>query len=92
MRCLESAASKVEGERIRAGSGITRLYMRPGSEFRVVDALVTNFHMPRSSLLILVSAFAGVEPVCAAYREALERGYRFLSFGDAMFIERGSPG
>lgn len=94
LRCLESAVAKEEGasregeRRIAAGSGVTRLYMRPGSKFRVVDALVTNFHMPRSSLLILVSAFAGVEPVRAAYAEALERGYRFLSFGDAMLIER----
>lgn len=90
LRCLESAALEAAGPegRIRAGSAVTRLYMRPGSRFRVVEALVTNFHMPRSSLLILVSAFAGVEPIRAAYQEALEQDYRFLSFGDAMFIER----
>ncbi|HEU4754821.1 MAG TPA: tRNA preQ1(34) S-adenosylmethionine ribosyltransferase-isomerase QueA, partial [Armatimonadota bacterium] len=86
LRCLESAA---EGPRaVRPGTGVTRLYITPGYQFRAADALLTNFHMPRSSLLILVSAFAGVEPVRAAYREALEAGYRFLSFGDAMLIER----
>jgi S-adenosylmethionine:tRNA ribosyltransferase-isomerase len=87
VRCLESAAR--EGE-VRAGSARTRLYLRPGAEFHAVDAILTNFHMPRSSLLVLVSAFAGVEPIRAAYREALETGYRFLSFGDAMLIEKPS--
>jgi S-adenosylmethionine:tRNA ribosyltransferase-isomerase len=86
MRCLESAA--VANHEIKAGSAVTRVYMRPGSEFKVVDALVTNFHMPRSSLLILVSAFAGVDPIRSAYQGALDRDYRFLSFGDAMFIEK----
>lgn len=86
MRCLESAA--VANHEIKAGSAVTRLYMRPGSEFKVVGLLVTNFHMPRSSLLILVGAFAGVESIRAAYQEALDRDYRFLSFGDAMFIEK----
>lgn len=91
LRCLESAAlHSEEGSKLRPGSGVTRLYMRPGSRFRVAEALVTNFHMPRSSLLILVSAFAGVEPIRAAYREALAQEYRFLSFGDAMFIERAA--
>jgi S-adenosylmethionine:tRNA ribosyltransferase-isomerase len=84
VRALESAA---EGwRRVRAGVGRTRLYITPGYEFRVVDALVTNFHMPRSSLLILVAAFAGLDRVKAAYYEALAAGYRFLSFGDAMLI------
>ena len=73
---------------IRTGSGRTRLYITPGYRFRVADALLTNFHMPRSSLLILVSAFAGYETIRAAYDDALESGYRFLSFGDAMFLER----
>jgi S-adenosylmethionine:tRNA ribosyltransferase-isomerase len=73
---------------LHPSSGPTRLYITPGYRFRVVDALVTNFHMPRSSLLILVSAFAGLEPIRLAYREALERDYRFLSFGDAMLLER----
>jgi S-adenosylmethionine:tRNA ribosyltransferase-isomerase len=72
---------------VRAGSGTTRMYITPGYHFRVVDALLTNFHMPKSSLLILVSAFAGIEPIRAAYQDALQHGYRFLSFGDAMFLE-----
>jgi S-adenosylmethionine:tRNA ribosyltransferase-isomerase len=78
-------------KRIPAGSAVTRLYITPGFRFRVVDGLLTNFHMPRSSLLVLVSAFAGLERVREAYREALERDYRFLSFGDAMFIARRLP-
>ena len=86
MRCLESAAQP-DGT-LTAGSGLTRLYVMPGYRFRVVDALLTNFHMPKSSLLILVSAFAGLETVRTAYRHALDAGYRFLSFGDAMFLER----
>jgi S-adenosylmethionine:tRNA ribosyltransferase-isomerase len=68
------------------GTGDTRLFLRPGDPFRVVDALLTNFHLPRSSLLLLVAAFAGREPVLAAYREAIDRGYRFFSYGDAMWI------
>jgi S-adenosylmethionine:tRNA ribosyltransferase-isomerase len=87
LRCLESAATG-EGRAVRPGSGVTRLYVTPGYRFRVADALLTNFHMPRSSLLILVSAFAGYEPVRAAYEEALAQGYRFLSFGDAVLMER----
>src|SRR5207249_35479 len=82
-----SAAAPTAGLRqLRPGAGRTRLYITPGFEFRIVDALITNFHMPRSSLLILVSAFAGLEPVRAAYHAALAAGYRFLSFGDAMLI------
>jgi S-adenosylmethionine:tRNA ribosyltransferase-isomerase len=83
-RCLESAAT--DRRRVAVGSATTRLYIRPGFRFRILDGLVTNFHMPRSSLLILVSAFAGVETVQRAYQEALASGYRFLSFGDAMLI------
>ena len=75
---------------LAAGSGSTRLFLAPGSEFRVVTDLVTNFHLPRSSLLMLVAAFAGRERVLEAYREAIERGYRFYSYGDAMFIRPGS--
>jgi len=84
VRALESAA--VGLRQIQPGAGRTRLYIRPGFPFQIVDALITNFHMPRSSLLILVSAFAGLEPVRAAYEAALAAGYRFLSFGDAMLI------
>jgi S-adenosylmethionine:tRNA ribosyltransferase-isomerase len=83
-RCLESAS--VDRRRVAVGAATTRLYIQPGYEFRILDGLLTNFHMPRSSLLILISAFAGVEPIRRAYREALASEYRFLSFGDAMLI------
>ena len=75
---------------LAAGCGSTRLFLVPGAEFRVVTDLVTNFHLPRSTLLMLVAAFAGRESVLDAYREAIERGYRFYSYGDAMFIRPGS--
>lgn len=71
---------------IRAGSGWTDLYIRPGFQFRATDALITNFHLPRTTLVILVSAFAGRERILAAYAEAVRAGYRFYSFGDAMLI------
>ncbi len=74
------------GQTVVAGSGETDLVIVPGFEFEVVDALITNFHLPRSSLLLLVSAFAGRERVLAAYEEALKNGYRFYSYGDAMLI------
>ncbi len=83
-RVLEHCAS--EGGRVRAGSGETSLFLRPGARFRVVDALLTNFHLPRSSLLLLVAAFAGRERVLRAYGEAVAVGYRFYSYGDAMLI------
>lgn len=72
--------------RIVADEGVARLYLRPGDQFRVLDALVTNFHLPRSTPLILVAAFAGLGLIKRAYREAIERGYRFYSYGDAMLI------
>ena len=84
VRTLETAA-RVDGM-VRGGQGETDLVIVPGFTFRAVDALVTNFHLPRSSLLLLVSAFAGREPTLAAYREAVSGGYRFYSYGDAMFI------
>lgn len=83
-RVLESCADGTGG--VRAGAGETRLFLAPGDAFRVVDALVTNFHLPRSSLLLLVAAFAGREAVLAAYREAVTLGYRFYSYGDAMLL------
>jgi S-adenosylmethionine:tRNA ribosyltransferase-isomerase len=83
VRCLESSPDDEGG--ILAGSGETELYLRPGSRFQVVDGLLTNFHQPRSSLLVLVSAFYGTDRVRLAYRHAMQRGYRFLSFGDCMF-------
>jgi S-adenosylmethionine:tRNA ribosyltransferase-isomerase len=72
--------------RVRAGKGQTNLYIYPGYEWKVVGALLTNFHLPKSTLLMLVSAFAGREAVLAAYRHAIEQKYRFYSFGDAMLI------
>ena len=86
IRTLESA-TQVAGM-LTAGIGETRLFIQPGFEFKVVDALVTNFHLPKSTLLMLVCAFAGFEPLIAAYKVAADEGYRFFSYGDAMFIER----
>jgi len=83
-RALESAA--VGKRRIAAIDGETSLFITPGYEFEILDALVTNFHMPRSTLLILISAFAGRDLVMRAYEEAEKENYRFLSFGDAMLI------
>lgn len=74
--------------RIVSGDSATDLFINPGFEFAAVDAMITNFHLPRSSLLVLVSAFAGRERILSAYREAVERRYRFFSFGDAMLVER----
>lgn len=71
----------------RPGWGSTDLFIRPGHRFRWVDAMITNFHLPRSTLLMLVSAFAGQERVLSAYREAVQAGYRFFSYGDAMLVE-----
>jgi len=85
VRVLETAARGVEVG-VRPWEGATDLYIYPGFDFRVVDGLITNFHLPRSSLLMLVSAFAGRERVLAAYREAVQRRYRFYSFGDAMLM------
>ena len=72
--------------RVVAGEGLTDIFISPGFRFRAVDALITNFHLPRSSLLVLVSAFAGRERILQAYAAAIERRYRFFSFGDAMFL------
>jgi S-adenosylmethionine:tRNA ribosyltransferase-isomerase len=77
--------------RIVSTAGSTELLLLPGAEFRVVTDLITNFHLPKSSLLMLVSAFAGRERVLSAYREAIARGYRFYSYGDAMFIRPAAP-
>ena len=85
LRALESAASS--GELI-AGSAETRLFIVPGYCFRVVDALITNFHLPKSTLLMLVSAFAGPDSIRRAYAHAVADRYRFFSYGDAMFLER----
>lgn len=84
VRALESAA---DGEEVRPFTGATDLFIIPGFSFSVVDCLLTNFHMPRSSLLMLVCAFAGREEVLRAYRQAVEERYRFLSFGDACYFD-----
>ena len=86
VRALEGAA--VDDGTVRPGSRETTLFITPGFHFRVVDALLTNFHLPKSTLLVLVSAFAGHGRIRAAYAVAIERKYRFFSFGDAMFAER----
>jgi len=83
-RVLETCARPDGG--VEARNGRTDLFLRPGSQFRAVDALLTNFHLPRSSLLLLVAAFAGRRRILAAYREAIANGYRFYSYGDAMLI------
>jgi S-adenosylmethionine:tRNA ribosyltransferase-isomerase len=84
MRALESSAN--DDGMIQPGSGVATLTIKPGYQFRVADALLTNFHLPRSSLLILVSAFAGREFILRAYRHAVEQRYRFYSYGDCMLI------
>jgi S-adenosylmethionine:tRNA ribosyltransferase-isomerase len=84
VRTLESATR--EDGSLASGTGKTDLVIVPGYRFRAVDALLTNFHLPRSSLLLLVCAFAGRENVLAAYAEAVREGYRFYSYGDAMLV------
>ncbi len=84
-RTLESAAG--EDGVLKAGSGWTDIFIYPGYKFKILDCLITNFHLPESTLVMLVSALAGRENVLAAYQEAIERRYRFFSFGDAMYIK-----
>ena len=86
VRALESAA--LASGQVQAGSAASQLFITPGFKFNVVEALITNFHLPRSTLLMLVSAFAGVERMREAYAAAIEQEYRFFSFGDAMFLQR----
>ena len=86
VRTLESAALAANGGELTAHSGETEIFISPGYEFRLVGALLTNFHLPKSSLLMLVSAFAGRENVLAAYRHAVRDKYRFFSYGDCMFL------
>ena len=88
LRAIESAAL---GGELRAGTGDTDIFITPGYRFRVVDALVTNFHLPRSTLMMLVSALAGHPQVMSLYRHAIEQRYRFFSYGDAMLLE-AAPG
>jgi S-adenosylmethionine:tRNA ribosyltransferase-isomerase len=86
VRALEASAA-AHGE-VTAEAAETDLFITPGFEFRVVDRLVTNFHLPRSTLLVLVSAFAGIGPIRRAYAHAIERRYRFYSYGDAMLVDK----
>lgn len=86
IRTLETIGSKFSGE-IQADSGWTDIFIKPGYDFKLVDAFLTNFHLPKSTLIMLVSAFAGREFVLEAYQHAVEEGYRFFSFGDAMFVK-----
>ncbi len=93
LRALEAAAhagafDAATGDELRTTAGETDLFITPGYEFRVVDRLITNFHLPKSTLLMLVAAFAGLEPMRAAYRHAIAQRYRFFSYGDAMLIDR----
>ncbi len=88
VRALESAAEPQQPGLVRPQSGVTRLLIQPGYRFQVVDAMLTNFHQPRSTLLALVAAFAGLSEMRQAYLEAIAERYRFLSFGDAMWLPR----
>ncbi|MFZ0034227.1 MAG: tRNA preQ1(34) S-adenosylmethionine ribosyltransferase-isomerase QueA [Sedimentisphaerales bacterium] len=83
VRTLETIAS---GSQVKAAAGTTELFIKPGYNFKIVDAMVTNFHLPKSTLLALVAAFAGLENILAAYQHAIEKRYRFYSYGDAMMI------
>jgi S-adenosylmethionine:tRNA ribosyltransferase-isomerase len=85
LRALESAARRGT---LQSGAAETELFITPGFDFHVVDLLITNFHLPRSTLMMLVSAFAGYEHVRALYRHAIEARYRFFSYGDAMLLQR----
>jgi len=85
LRALESSA---QSGVLRAGAGETSIFITPGYRFNVVDVLLTNFHLPKSTLLMLVCAFGGMDKMLAAYRIAVDNEYRFFSYGDAMMIER----
>ena len=88
VRSLESAS---RGGQLRAFRGETDIFIHPGYRFQTVDALITNFHLPESTLIMLVSAFAGYDNVMAAYRQAVAERYRFFSYGDAMFLTGQEP-
>jgi S-adenosylmethionine:tRNA ribosyltransferase-isomerase len=87
VRTLEYAAAQSQDGRVQAGCGEADIFIHPGYKFRIVGALLTNFHLPQSTLLMLVCAFGGKEPVLQAYRHAVEQKYRFYSYGDCMFVE-----
>jgi S-adenosylmethionine:tRNA ribosyltransferase-isomerase len=90
VRALESAADPDREGFVLPMAGDTRLLIQPGFAFRVVDMLVTNFHLPKSTLLAMVCAFSGAERVLAAYEAAVREGYRFFSYGDAMLLTRAA--
>ncbi|WP_416139568.1 tRNA preQ1(34) S-adenosylmethionine ribosyltransferase-isomerase QueA [Halomonas sp. HK25] len=92
VRCLESACANSQNGEIAPYRGETDIFIYPGYEWRCVDALITNFHLPESTLLMLVASFAGFETTLAAYREAVAERYAFFSYGDAMFLTRKSSG
>jgi S-adenosylmethionine:tRNA ribosyltransferase-isomerase len=87
VRTLEHSAQQTGGDRVESGQGEADMFIYPGYRFRIVDALLTNFHLPQSTLLMLVCALRGKEPVLAAYGHAVEAEYRFYSYGDCMFVE-----
>jgi S-adenosylmethionine:tRNA ribosyltransferase-isomerase len=87
VRTLEYAAMLTGERRVAAGSGEANLFIYPGFEFRVIGAMLTNFHLPESTLLMLVCAFGGKENILRAYRHAVEQRYRFYSYGDCMLVE-----
>ncbi|MCI1881197.1 MAG: tRNA preQ1(34) S-adenosylmethionine ribosyltransferase-isomerase QueA [Sporolactobacillus sp.] len=89
IRTLETITAKYDGV-FREASGWTNIFIYPGFKYRAIDAMITNFHLPKSTLIMLVSAFAGRDFILRAYREAVKERYRFFSFGDAMFIEEGN--
>ena len=88
VRSLESAAQAAQSEVIAPFFDDTEIFIYPGFEFKVIDAMLTNFHLPESTLIMLISAFAGRENVLSAYARAVDEKYRFFSYGDAMFIEK----
>ena len=87
VRALEYASGQSGDPRVQPGRGEADIFIHPGYRFRVLGALLTNFHLPQSTLLMLVCAFGGTEPILEAYRHAVEQQYRFYSYGDCMFVE-----
>ena len=88
IRTLETIGSKFDG-RLQADSGWTDIFIKPGYQWTTVDAFITNFHLPKSTLVMLVAAFTGRDNILKAYEHAVADQYRFFSFGDAMFVKRG---
>ena len=86
IRTLETIATKFDGE-IKADSGWTEIFIKPGYQWKAVDAFITNFHLPKSTLVMLVASFTGRENILNAYQHAVDERYRFFSFGDAMFVK-----